>query len=61
MLAKYLMAYVTYLAYNIWKFVKHTYTQVCTANLVVKGKIRYSKVIKFLTLFLEITGWFVEK
>ena len=26
MLAKYLMAYVTYLAYNIWKFVKRTYT-----------------------------------
>ena len=57
MLTKYLMAYVTYLAYNIWKFVKHTYTLICTtANLVVKVKIRYSKVIKFLTLFLEIAG-----
>lgn len=61
MLAKYLMAYVTYLAYNIWKFVKHTYTLVCTANLVVKVKIRYSNVMKFLTLFLEIAGWLVEK
>ena len=30
MLAKYLMAYVTYLAYNIWKFVKLTYTALYT-------------------------------
>ena len=31
MLTKYLMAYVTYLAYNIWKFVKHTYYTVDTS------------------------------
>ena len=42
MLAKYLMAYVTYLAYNIWKFVKQrNIVRVCTAYLVVKIKIRY--------------------
>ena len=62
MLAKYLMAYVTYLAYNIWKFVKQrNIVRVCTAYLVVKVKIRYSNVMKFLTLFLEIAGWLVEK